>query len=53
LLLCGRSSRNALGLTNVDVHTKNISNKNIKSVMDDMLKLGEILLEERIAISFN
>jgi len=52
LLLCGRSNFNALGLTNVEVQTKNINNRNIKSVMDDMLKLDEILLEERIAITF-
>ena len=52
LLLCGSSNFNALGLTKVEVITKKISNRNIKSVMDDILKLGEILLEERIAIYF-
>jgi hypothetical protein len=50
LLLCGSSNFNALGLTNVEVHMKKISNRNTMSVMDDMLNDGEILLEERIAI---
>ena len=33
----------ALGVTIVEVIMKNISNKNTRSVIDDMLKVGDIL----------
>jgi hypothetical protein len=52
LLLCGRRSFNALGFTNVEVHTKKTSNRKIRSVMDDILNDGLILLDERIAIFY-
>lgn len=39
---CGRSTLMAFGDTMVEVIIKNISSKKIKSVIDDMLKLGDI-----------
>ena len=39
----GRSTLMALGVTIVEVIMKNISNKNTRSVIDDMLKVGDIL----------
>ena len=41
---CGSNTLMALGDTIVEVIIKNISNKNLMSVMDAILKLGDILL---------
>ena len=40
---CGRSTLMAFGDTMVEVIIKNISSKKIKSAIDDMLKLGDIV----------
>ena len=40
---CGSNTLIALGDTMVEVIMKNISNKNMMSVMDAILKLGDIL----------
>ena len=42
--LYGSSTLMALGLTIVDVIIKNISSRNMMSVMDDMLNCGDTLL---------
>ena len=42
-LPCGSNTLIALGETMVEVIIKNISNKNMMSVMDAILKLGDIL----------
>ena len=41
--LCGNSTLMAFGLTIVDVIIKNISSRKMMSVIDDMLKCGDIL----------
>ena len=53
-LPCGSNTLMALGETIVDVIMKNISNKNMMSVMDAILKLGDILflLFNAIATTF-
>ena len=42
--LCGSSTLMALGLTIVDVIIKNISSRNMMSVIDDILNCGDTLL---------
>ena len=49
--LCGSNTFMAFGLTMADVIMKNISNRNIMSVMDDILNCGDILFL-RFSISF-
>ena len=39
---CGSNTLMALGETIVDVIMKNINNRNIRSVIDDMLNVGDI-----------
>jgi hypothetical protein len=51
-LLVGRFTGNPDGVTNDDVSMKNTSNRNIKSVMDAMLKLASILLLDPRFIMF-
>ena len=41
--LCGNNTLMALGLTIVDVIIKNISSRNMMSVIDDILNCGDIL----------
>ena len=53
LLLLGRSSLRALGLTRVDVMRKNISNKKIMSVIDDILNEGSTFALRLKAILFS
>jgi hypothetical protein len=42
-LLVGRFTGNPEGVTNDEVNIKKTSSKKIRSVIDDMLKLGSIL----------
>ena len=51
----GRSTLMAFGDTMVEVIIKNISSRKIRSVMDDMLKLGDIfcLLFNAIRVYFS
>ena len=51
-LLLGRFTGNPDGVTNDDVSMKKTSNKNIRSVMEAMLKLGSILFLELKFIAF-
>ena len=50
LVLLGRSSLSALGLTRVEVTRKNINSKNTMSVMDDIEKLESTFVLLLIAI---
>ena len=52
-LLCGSISLSALGWTSVDVSMKNMSNRNMMSVIEDMLKAELTLLLLLRAISAN
>ena len=45
-LLLGKLTGNPEGVTKEDVNIKNTSNRNIKSVMEDILKFGSILFFE-------
>lgn len=52
LLLLGSTNLIALGVTTVEVIIKKMSNKNTKSVIDDMLNVGLTLFRFLIAMRF-